>query len=237
MRPHGCVLFLASLLLGCGSTSTTGPAGPGADDRGDPPPRDPVRSALASDGVDIKPAKNAADQDVLDVNLTGRGVKDDTLTSVAKLDGVLRLNLKDNRRITDQGLARLKGARIESLDLSGTRIGDEGLEAIQNLNSLEALDLSRTAVTDEGLRRLAGLTRLKRLNLSRTKINGEGLSALGALKDLESLNLSSAPLNDVYVAHVRQFPKLKEVDIRFTQVTDAGHEWLLNVMPRTKIER
>src|SRR3989304_3330380 len=57
-----------------------------------------------------------------------------------------------------QELASL--SELKTLQLSGTRISDQGLKYLCDLSSLESLDLSRTNISDTGL---AELTRLPNL--------------------------------------------------------------------------
>src|SRR5205823_1187324 len=93
---------------GCSST----PSGTsGGDRRTDtPPPGSGAIAALPGDqlseqGVDIQTEKTAQGKTILIVDLKRPSVKDDTLATVAKLDGPLRLILRGNKRISDNGLA------------------------------------------------------------------------------------------------------------------------------------
>jgi hypothetical protein len=60
-------------------------------------------------------------------------------------------------------LCELRG--LEILDLSWTRVTDEGLRCVGDLRQLRRLPLFNTSVTDAGLRHLEGLGRLEHLDL------------------------------------------------------------------------
>ena len=94
-------------------------------------------------------------------------------------------------------LVRKYGDRIQSLDLRGTGVTNEGLRHLEGLSHVQHLTLgnyihwsfaSRTApvgpITDAGLVHLKGLIQLKQLDLSGLPITDSGLDAL---KDLPQL--------------------------------------------------
>jgi len=56
------------------------------------------------------------------------------------------------------------------LDLSGSRISDQGVLRLQTIKSLRRLDLSGTAISEKGLRVVAGLPDLEWLNLAGTSV-------------------------------------------------------------------
>jgi internalin A len=99
---------------------------------------------------------------------------------LAQRPGLTRLSL-EGTRITDQGLAELRGlTKLESLNLEGTAITDRGLEYVRGFKSLYSLDLSNTAVTDAGLDLLRGCENLGMLFLHDTKVTEEGVKRLSA---------------------------------------------------------
>lgn len=90
-----------------------------------------------------------------------------------------------------QLLAETEGlARMTTLELINTQIGDEGaaaLAASPHTAELTSLDLSSNELGDAGLRALAasrGLPGVRRLRLTANRITGEGLAALDASSSL-----------------------------------------------------
>ncbi len=72
------------------------------------------------------------------------------------------------------------------IDLTDTKVTDQGLLHLVGLTRLEQLRLDETQVTDAGLMHLAKLKRLSTLNLYRTQVTDEGVKKLqAALPDLE----------------------------------------------------
>jgi hypothetical protein len=89
-------------------------------------------------------------------------------------------SLQDNDLRDDlahlKGLVRLRG--IQSLDLHGTQVSDQGLAHLSELDKVEELNLGETQVTDAGLKHLKGLTKLYYLNLMGTQVTNEGVKKL-----------------------------------------------------------
>ena len=68
--------------------------------------------------------------------------------------------------------------QLTSLTLCGTRVSDEGLQALDKFRSLQQLDLNMTDVTDDGLPALAKLGRLTSVDLSHTLVTPGGVKRL-----------------------------------------------------------
>lgn len=84
-----------------------------------------------------------------------------------------------NAGLSDAALAGLKPlARLEALDLSDNpRITDKGMASVQALERLRALYLSTTGITDAGLMELKPLDGLRTLYVSGTKVTADGAAA------------------------------------------------------------
>ena len=116
-------------------------------------------------------------------------VTDRGLLALGKLPELDWLDLS-RTKVGDQGLSFLKGSEsLRQVSLDGTQITDESLRVLALQRGLEELDLSNTAVTDAGMELLLGLSTLKVLWLSNTQITDATLDRLGELKSLEFLNV------------------------------------------------
>ena len=82
---------------------------------------------------------------------------------------------------------------LEDLDVNGTHINDDGLQAIStSLTRLTKLDLARcSSITADGFACLSAMTSLEDLNVSFTGINDEGLRSVDSLPSLKTLDLES----------------------------------------------
>src|SRR5580765_254234 len=86
-------------------------------------------------------------------------------------------------------LARLPD--LERLDLSHTRISDEGLLNLKPAAKIEELTLFYSEwITDQGLTAIKDWKRLKRLDLRGTRISDGTLEIVGKLKTLEALDIA-----------------------------------------------
>lgn len=87
--------------------------------------------------------------------------------AVSGWDGLVLLNLSENRNVTDKGLAYLSQLpKLRYLNLSSVSISNAGTNHISQLSQLEELDLSFcNRLNDVGLRPLKSLKRLRKLNL------------------------------------------------------------------------
>lgn len=138
--------------------------------------------------------------------------------------------------ITNEGLWHLsRSTRLEVLDLSRTRITDDGLVALAALPELEQLDLQGTAVDGSGLKHLTQLTRLDSVNLSESKATDAGFQAAAPLPDCRSLDLSGTQVTDQSVPVLTGIRRLRRLGLERTQISADGRD-KLNALRTTPIE-
>jgi N-acyl-D-aspartate/D-glutamate deacylase/Leucine-rich repeat (LRR) protein len=133
-------------------------------------------------------------------------------------------------------------ATATEVNLSRTPITDTQVQFLAGLKSLEALSLETTEVGDLGVAALKNLPSLKRLNLSHTMLSSRGLASLppsvthltvanslvdvlegiDRLAKLESLSLAGCGVHDDDAAKLAALPALRELDLSYTEITDAG---------------
>ncbi len=82
--------------------------------------------------------------------------------------------------LSDRGLSEFVSARsqLRLLDLSFTRVGDEGLKAVASLSELRHLSLIGCRVTDRGTGSLARLRQLREIYLAKTAVSSQALEQL-----------------------------------------------------------
>jgi Leucine-rich repeat (LRR) protein len=111
-------------------------------------------------------------------------------------------------RISDRQLAQFPIqnpglARLKSLNLDDTPIGDAALAHLASFPGLTHLKLSRTNITDAGLSQLAALEGLTRLELAMTNVSDEAVASLSRLGQLESLDLQLTAVSEEGVKRLR----------------------------------
>src|SRR6202034_692338 len=79
--------------------------------------------------------------------------------------------------------------KLQSLNLTNTRVTDVGLKGLATQKNLATLSLWGTAVTDAGVKDLAGLKNLTTLDLRGTGVTIADLKDLAGLKNLTTLDL------------------------------------------------
>ena len=135
--------------------------------------------------------------------------------------------------ITDANLGQLWGlSACMSLDLSGTEVGDAGLNSLVEARNLAQLDLSDLGLTDRGVAALAQLPHLRALELKGCRITGAGLAGLS---NIRYLNLAHTTVADEGLSHLAQLSHLEELDLSGTQITDRGLDHLSNLSALSKL--
>lgn len=125
-----------------------------------------------------------------------------------------------------EAIAKLKELRY--LNLYGATLSEDATQALAKCESLEELSLDDTSVNDVSIQPLLALRRLRILGLARTRVTDAGLKRMkgnltSGLCNLERLDLESCDVTDDGIAWlVRQVPPLHVLDLRETQVTEAG---------------
>lgn len=146
-----------------------------------------------------------------------------------------------NTPTTDVHLDHLRSTLgLERLDLSGTRISDEGIEKIANLPLLHDLALDRTGITDRSLKRL-GTMRLQQLTVGNTRITDQGIKQLaqrqGAGDYLNDLDLTGTAISDASIPSLISMHRLNRLAIAGTKLTDEGVKHLKMALPKCQVER
>lgn len=87
-----------------------------------------------------------------------------------------------------------KLTRLTDLQLSGTRVSDDGMACVANLPNLARLGLRGTRVTAAGMASMAGLQQLESLNLAHTAVGSRGGQPILPLTQLTNPdNMSLSP--------------------------------------------
>jgi hypothetical protein len=153
-------------------------------------------------------------------------IGDADLTHLRRLHRVVSLNLAENDRITNKGLAGLRG-----------------LDFLTELN-LERLDRYRQPptrlvsipLTDACLLHLQALPRLENLTLAGNLITDKGLAQIARMASLKVLDLSATEVSDVGLVHLERMKNLERVDLAATRVTKEGIAQLRLARPDLSIE-
>lgn len=150
--------------------------------------------------------------------------------------------------VTDSDLAKLAQlTRLERIDLSHTKISDEGLEKLiplQNVGflnlhyaeyvsdlgvahlkhwtNLKYLNLRGTKVTSHVLQHVSGMRNLRTLDIGHSRVNDDSFEYLVNLEQLESLSFGGNKMNGTSFPQLRLLPKLRELSIAGKQRTDSG---------------
>src|SRR6185503_15661559 len=104
--------------------------------------------------------------------------------------------------------------QLSYLDLSLTRITDQGMQELKNLPGIVELSLYfAESVTDEGMAVLKGWKKLRRLNIHGAKFSDTTLEHIAGITTLESLNIGSGMVTDIGLERLTSLPNLKELTI------------------------
>lgn len=165
----------------------------------------------------------------------GYPISNKALFSIRGLRHLLRLNLSGTR-ITDDGLVHIKSLNsLRELRLCHTAVTNAGLLPLQGLSRLRLLDLSGTLVDDLGLVRLKSFPDLRVLYLGNTAVSNSGLASLRSLTRLQILDLSFTLVDDIGLRQLEDLKTLRSVDVSHTNVTDFGILSLKRAIPSVKI--
>jgi hypothetical protein len=168
-------------------------------------------------------------------------VSDKLAQELSEWKNVKRLTLGWTKALTDEGLRSVaKMTQLDSLGLQAAYgLTPDGMKHIATMTNLRALNLWGTKIGEAGVENLKNLTNLRTLVLntdSKAPITPNALTALAGMKDLEVLDLFDAKISDADLDALAKFTKLKQLDIRGTQITREGAEQLRKKLPQAKID-
>lgn len=126
--------------------------------------------------------------------------------------------------VTDADLRKLtRISTLSSLNLSLTRVTDQGMQELRQLPGIVELDLRWAEyVTDEGVAAIKNWKKLKRLDLHGTKASDTSLEHISGIPTLEVLDVGSVMLTDVGLERLAMLPNLKALTIGGNELGDAG---------------
>jgi len=124
-------------------------------------------------------------------------------------------------RATDEDLQilhRIPG--LYTVDLSFTRITDEGLKHFASLPEIRFLRLHETSITQ--LENLGALPQLRELSISETQVDDEAAETLLRWPTLEYLAAAGTPLTDRALDTIVRLPKLNHLTLEGHRFSRAG---------------
>ncbi len=148
------------------------------------------------------------------VNLRGSWINDAEMLGLAGLPDLEKLDLS-HTRITDEGMLRLKSApKIRDLNLFYAEwITDQGMTAIRDWKHLKRLNARGTRISDGTLAIVSRITGLEALDIAHTSVTDNGLDHLITLVDLKELSLGRGRLNNSSLEVLRMLPTLTHLDL------------------------
>jgi internalin A len=170
------------------------------------------------------------------LDLQSAAISNDGLKHLSNLTGLQELRL-DLTRVSN--LAPLRSLKeLKVLSLIASAVTDEGLAPIENLTALRDLNLYQTKVTDTGLAYLRNLTSLDHLYLrALPRVTNVGIAHLSGLNRLTDLDLERTKIDDEGLHALGRLPKLQNVNVWGTRVTDSGVEECRKANPSLYVAR
>lgn len=163
-------------------------------------------------------------KNLLYVGLQGARIGDDDMPSLEQLPKLQHIYLH-GIPLTNIGLAAIIRAAplLETLNVSGTKITDEGLPGLIALKELKWLDIAYNSdIKGSSPNWLPDLPHLEWLKLNSTKITDDSLDTLPKLPSIKSLFLSDTAISDRGLGHLSRFGTLEAIELNKTRITTAG---------------
>lgn len=163
------------------------------------------------------------------VNLRGRWVTETDLRELAQLPYLTHLDLSLTR-VTDEGLLELKNAPgIVDLNLYYAElVTDEGMSAIKGWKKLKRLNVRGAKISDTTLEHISAIQSLESVNVGFALVTDVGLERLASLPNLKELSIGGNEMGDLGLQALRQMPGLTYLDLSGTQGTDSNL-WSVNM--------
>lgn len=148
------------------------------------------------------------------INLGDTWINDTDILDLLAFKKLARLDLS-HTRISDEGLLRLKPARqIEDLNLLYAElITDLGMNAIKGWRQLKRLNVRGTRIANDTLAIVSELGQLESLDIANTRVTDSGLENLAALTRLKSLALGRSGISESAMGIVRLLSTLEWLDL------------------------
>src|SRR5690348_17179010 len=164
-------------------------------------------------GLGGKVERDAAGH-VVAVNLRGTWVDDVEMIDIARLPKLQRLDLS-HTRITDEGMLHLKPAsQIEDLNLYYAEwVTDQGMTAIKNWKKLKRLNVRGTRISNGTLEIVGHMPQLEALDISNSQITDNGMDMLITLTNLKELALGQGRGSAADLGFLRVLTTLTSLDI------------------------
>ena len=175
--------------------------------------------------ADLVLEKLAGQSGIKTLQMGGQQATDHGLEHVGRMSGLEELILFPARKVTDAGVAHLRGLKhLKRILIDQSHMTDEGLQTLAELPELEHLKLYRHSFSDAGLAHLKRATKLKTLLIGSgtSGVTDAGLASLQGLTDLEELDVSGSMVTDAGLDGLRGLTKLKDVGVNGTSVTKEG---------------
>ncbi len=133
------------------------------------------------------------------------GLIDSDILSALQLLSELALELR-GLPFSDNGLkSLLVKVKPVGLDVSGSELSDRGLsEFVSARSQLRLLDLSFTRVGDDGLKSVTSLAELRHLSLIGCRVTDRGTGSLARLHQLHELYLAKTAVSSAAAEHLRR---------------------------------
>jgi hypothetical protein len=164
-----------------------------------------------------------------------RSVGDAEVLRLRGLTGLIVLDISETR-VADNGIAQLSVHKgLGGLRAHGTLLTNMGVEHLKELKDLQYLKLGATAITDDALRHIKELPKLSDLGVQITAVSDAGLEHLRDQMSLTRLQLFKTRVSDDGLVHLYRLTRLVEVDVRETRVTAKGVSELRKALPKCKV--
>jgi len=167
-----------------------------------------------------------------ELDLRGSKVSEASWADLAQMKRLESLTL--SRHFTDRGVDGLSALQnLRELDMSESSIGDAVTVTLIPLEKLEAAFFG-PRITDQTLRQLSGHKKLRQLDVSLSRVTDAGVQDLGELPRLEQLALTDTAVSDAAMPSLAKLKNLRVLELSGTQVTTAGLEFLA-ALPKLEV--
>ena len=185
-------------------------------------------NTTTADAIAVNEERSNPQQTKFDMK--GQDISNEGLRGFATHNQVTWLNLRENHKVTDDGMKFLKQLPLTTLDLSLTGVTSGALKILP-LKQLRSLQLGWTNVDDAGIPALAGAKNLEALILEGTSVEGKTFVNLRVLKKLQTLSLNRTKVTHSVIQRLHALP-LHYLYLDYTEISDNDLKSLTD-MPLT----